>query len=86
MVDKIIELEDNSKYVILDEKELDNVKYYYGLMLNEKEEPTEKYLFFEEIKDNDDIYLLPVDNEQIKGLLLTAFTINYVDKACEEVN
>lgn len=86
MVDKIIELEDNNKYVILDEKELDNIKYYYGLKLDEREEPTDNYLFFEEIKDKDDVYLLPVDDEQIKGLLLTTFTINYVDAACEEVN
>ena len=78
MVDKIVELEDNSKYVLLDEKELNNIRYYYGLKLNDKEEPTDNYLFFEEIKDNNDIYLLPVLDEQIKGILATLFTINYV--------
>lgn len=84
MVDKIVELEDNSKYLLLDEKKLDNTNYYYGLKLDEKEEPTDKYLFFEEIKDNNDVYLLPVDNEQMKGLLLTTFAINYLDRAIEE--
>ena len=86
MVDKIVELEDNSKYVLLDEKELNNIRYYYGLKLNDKEEPTDNYLFFEEIKDNNDIYLLPVLDEQIKGILATLFTINYVNKASDKTN
>ena len=39
MVDKIVELEDNRSYVILDKTELDNKVYYYGLRLDDKEEP-----------------------------------------------
>ena len=81
MVDKIVELEDNNKYVILDEKKLDNKKYYYGLKLDNEEEPTDQYLFFEEVKDSNDTYLLPVTDSHINELLLTAFTINYLDSA-----
>ena len=84
MVDKIVELENNEKYVILDEKELNNIKYYYGLKLNRKEEPTDDYLFFEETKDGKDVYLLPVDDDEVNKLLLTAFTINYLDMASKE--
>ena len=29
MVDKIVELENDNKYLILDSKELDSVNYYY---------------------------------------------------------
>ena len=85
MVDSIVELENNNKYVLLDNKELNNVNYYYGLRLDEKEEPTNNYLFFEETKDGDDTYLAPVDDEDLKGLLLTVFTINYLDKAYDNV-
>ena len=85
MVDQIIELEDNRKYVILDEKELNNIKYYFGLRLDEKEEPTNTYLFFEETIDGSDTYLLPIQDENMKGLLLTAFTVNYLDKVYDEV-
>ena len=85
MVDSIVELENNNKYVLLDNKELNNVNYYYGLRLEEKEEPTNNYLFFEETKDGNDTYLAPVEDENLKGLLLTAFTINYLDKVYDNV-
>ena len=85
MVDKIIELENKKSYVILDETSLDNVKYYFGLRLDEKEEPTNNYLFFEEIIDSEDVYLNPIDDEKMKGVLLTTFSINYLDKVYDEV-
>jgi len=85
MVDNIVELENNKKYVILDECELDNVKYYYGLKLNDNEEPTNVYLFFEEIIENEEVYLKSIEDDKIKGLLLTAFTINYAEKVYDEV-
>ena len=80
MVDKIIELENNKSYVILDETILNNIKYYFGLRLDEKEEPTNNYLFFEESIDNENTYLLPIEDEDMKGLLLTSFTVNFLDK------
>lgn len=85
MVDNIVMLEDDKRYVILDEKELDNVRYYYGLRLDDKEEPTDVYLFFKESRYGDDIYLAPVEDEKIKKILLTAFTIDFLDKAYDEV-
>ncbi len=85
MVDKIVELDDNKKYVMLEEQTLDNVKYYFGLRLDENEEPTNHYLFFEETVDGEDIYLLPIEDEQMKGLLLTSFTTGYLDKVYDEV-
>ena len=80
MVDKIVELENEKKYLVLDEKNVNNINYYYGLRLDKNEEPTNNYLFFKEIKDGDDVYLLPVEDEKIRGILLTTFTINYLDK------
>ena len=85
MVDNIVELENNKKYVLLDNKELDGTNYYFGLRLDEKENPTNNYLFFEETKDGEDTYLAPVEEEDMKGLLLTAFTVNYIDKVYDEV-
>lgn len=85
MVDKIVELENDRSYAILDETLLGNKKYYFGLRLNEKEEPTNNYLFFEEYKEDNNIFLTPIENENMKGLLLTAFTVNFLDKAYDEV-
>ena len=85
MVDKIVELENNKNYVLLDETLLGNTKYYFGLRLNEKEEPTNNYLFFEESKEGSDTFLTPMFDENVKGLLLTAFTVNFLDKVYDEV-
>ena len=85
MVDKIVELENNKSYVILDETLLNDVKYYFGLRLNKDEEPTNNYLFFEESREGDDAFLTPIEDEDMKGLLLTAFTVNFLDKVYDEV-
>ena len=85
MVDKIVELENNKSYVILDETTLDNVKYYFGLRLDKKEEPTNNYLFFEEYMEDSNVFLTPIEDEDMKGLLLTAFTVNFLDKVYDEV-
>ena len=80
MVDKIVELENEKKYLIMDVKNMNGNTYYYGLRLDKNEVPTNNYLFFKEIKVNDDTYLSPIDDEKIRGVLLTAFTINYLNK------
>lgn len=85
MVDKIVELENNKSYVILDETLLSDNKYYFGLRLNENEEPTNNYLFFEEFKDGVNTFLIPIEDENMKGLLLTTFTVNFLDKVYDEV-
>lgn len=84
MVDKIIELDNNKSYVILDEILIDKDKYYYGLRLNEKDEPTNNYLFFVEYKNDSDTYLIPINDSKMKGLLLTTFTVNFLDKVYDE--
>lgn len=81
MVDKIITLSNQKKYLILDETIIDNKKYYLGLRI-EKNEPTNNYLYFEEIDNNN---LKPIKDEDIKEILLTSFTINYIDKVYDEV-
>ena len=85
MVDKIIELDNDREYLILDETILNSKKYYYGVRLNQQEEPTNNYLFFEEVKDNDEIFLSVIEDDSIREVLLTAFTINYLDKVYDEV-
>lgn len=86
MVDKIVELENNNSYVILDETSLDNKKYYFGLRLNKSDEPTNNYLFFEESREGEDIFLTPVVEDNMKGVLLTSFTVNFLDKVYDEVD
>ena len=84
MVDKIVELENGKSYIILEETLLDNNKYYLGLKLNKNEEPTNNYLFFEELIDNN-TYLTPIEDEDIKSILLTSFTMNFLEKVYDEI-
>lgn len=85
MVDKIVELENNRSYVILDEAIFSGVKYYFGLRLDEKEEPTNNYLFFEEYNEEDNVFLTPIENDELKKLLLTSFTVNFLGKVYDEI-
>lgn len=85
MVDKIVELDNDKSYVILDETVLENKKYYFGLRLNKNEEPTNNYLFFEESLEGLDTFLIPIEDEDLKGLLLTAFTVSFLDKTYDAV-
>ena len=85
MVDNIVELDNDKKYVLLDSKTVEDVNYYFALRLDEKENPTNNYLFFEEVTDDGDTYLLPVEDDKTIGILLTFFTINYLDKVYDKV-
>ena len=64
---------------------LNNKKYYFALRLDKNEEPTNFYLFFEETKEGNDTFLTPIEDEDMKGLLLTTFTVNFLDKVYDEV-
>lgn len=85
MIDKIVTLENEKSYIILDETFLEGTKYYFGLRLDENEELTNNYLFFEELIGDNDIFLAPVNEKNMKGLLLTVFTVNFLDKVYDEV-
>ena len=84
MVDKIVKFKNNMEYLILDEAELNEKTYYLGIKVNENDTPTSIYLFFERIDSGDKVILSPVWDDKLKGLLLTAFTTNFVDMSYEE--
>lgn len=81
MVDKIVELDNGFSYVILDRTILDNRTFYFGLRLDDNDKPSNNYLFFEEFVEDDEVFLDPIEDEDIKGTLLTAFSINYLKMA-----
>jgi len=84
MVDKVVKFKNDQEYLILDETVLDNKKYYLGVRVLENDEPASSYLFFEEIKKNDKLILNPIRNDELRGLLLTAFTVNFLNMTYEE--
>ncbi len=80
-VDKIVELDNNRSYVVLDKTLLNDKNYYYALRLDDDNNPTDNYLFFEEEKDEGEYYLNPINDENLRNLLTIAFTINFMNMA-----
>lgn len=75
--DTIITLEDNEKYVLLDEVELETGKYFLALQLTEDEQPTRHYEIFEEELEDGESYMSIVDDKDLKESLMINFTLNY---------
>lgn len=85
-VDHVITLEDNKKYLLLDKAELDNKNYFYAVEVPEiNAEPTENYIFLEEIVENNEAYVEQVDDEEIKAALLVIF-MNNLGLKLDEIN
>ena len=67
-------------FAITDETILDNMKYYLAMeLINNK--PSNNYSYFLEIDNN----IKPIIDNKIKEILLTSFTINYLDRVYDEV-
>ena len=75
--DTIITLEDNEKYVLLDEVELESGKYFMALQLTEDEQPTRHYEIFAEDIEDGESYMTIVDDENLKEAWMVNFTLNY---------
>ena len=73
----VITLNNGKKYEILMEAELENKKYCMVSELNESNQETENYLFFEiVIRDNKEVMRLVQDKVLLEQLTVL-FTINY---------
>ena len=82
-VDHIITLDNNIKYLLLDETILENKKYFYAVEVKgENEEVTNNYLFLEESYDSANVYVTVVNDKKIKLELLKIFK----DKIFDSVN
>lgn len=86
--DTIITLDNNVEYILLDEVEENNKKYFLAVQYSSKDNKTSNnYKLFEEINDNNEFYLEEVSDEKIKQVLLALFTVNYselVDEIIKE--
>lgn len=85
MIDKIVQLDNGYNYLILQDTFLDASRYFLALRLDSSNEPSNYYLFLEECLIGDDTFLLPVKDSNLKGVLLTAFSADLLDKVYDEV-
>ena len=77
--DTIITLEDNEKYVLLDEVKVNERKYFLALEVTQEEKPTKHYEIFEEEVEDGESYMTIVEDKNLKESLMVNFTLNYED-------
>lgn len=85
--DTIITLEDNTKYVLLDETLFDKIKYFFAIKLDEKTgNPTTDYEIFEQEIENDEVYMNTLEDNDLKEQIFLEFSNKYLQniKAMEE--
>lgn len=82
-VDTIITLDNNKKYGLLEETEIDGAKYFLAIGLDKNDNPIKEYEIFQEIRESGDIYMEIVDNDNDKKALLSEFTDNFVKEIDE---
>lgn len=77
IVGNMILLEDDKKYLLLDETTLDNIKYFYAVQLNDEDfKPTENYKFLKQTNDEKSFYVTEVTDQETLSSLLIIFTNN----------
>lgn len=85
--DTIITLENGKEFILLDETVEDGKKYFFSVGYSSVENKTSNdYKFFEEIINNDEIYIQEVVDENLIKILLAIFTANYAEMLKEDLD
>lgn len=85
MLDSIITLENGCDYAILDQTEVENRKFYYGVKVDSNENSLDEYEVFEEHIDGDDTYLDILKDGDLKKAIIIDFTNNYLESVAEAI-
>ena len=73
-VDNVITLDNDKKYLLLDETKYENSKYYYAIEVDgDPLKPTENYAFLQEKKENDKYFIAEIEDDETKATLLVIF-------------
>ena len=79
-VGNIVTLEGNEEYLILEETTKNGIKYLYAVRVLIDETPTDEYLIFESIKNDEGEFLLPVSDKELYDELIEDFKDIVADK------
>ena len=72
-VGNIVTLEDNLEYLLLEDVTKNGAKYLYAVRVLIDESPTDEYLVFEAITDQDGEYLKVVEDKKLYDELIEDF-------------
>ena len=85
--DTIITLENGKEYILLDSTIQNGKTYFFAAGYKKSEnKTTNEYKFIEEQRNNGDIYIQEVVDENLIKLLLAEFTYNYGEMLKEDIN
>ena len=66
----VITLEDNTQYILINETELDDKKYFSAMQIDENGQfDKDSLAFFEYVTENNEEYLEDVEDEKLKQIL-----------------
>lgn len=73
-VDSVITLENDVNCLLLEKVEYGNNNYFMAVVLNEEEEPSDEYVIFKEIIENNENYVEKVEDAELFSSLIQLFT------------
>ncbi len=73
-VDSVITLDNDVNCLLLEKVNYENDNYFLSVILNEDEEPSDKYAIFKEIIENNENYVETVEDPNLQASLIELFT------------
>lgn len=73
-VDSVITLDNDVNCLLLERVNYENDNYFLSVILNEDEEPSDKYAIFKEINENNENYVETVEDPNLQASLIELFT------------
>lgn len=83
-VDSVITLDNDVNCLLLEKVNYENDNYFLSVILNEDEEPSDKYAIFKEIIENNENYVETVEDPNLQASLIELFTTK-VGKLVEDL-
>lgn len=75
-VNEIIELENNTSFLLLLNSKIDNDNYFLAVRLENDETPTQEYIVLKEVIKNNEIFTQKVKDPIILNKLLAEFQLS----------
>lgn len=72
-IDTVITLDSNENYLLLLNKKVENESYFLSVLVDSKNEPTNKYLILKEVIKDDETYIQKVSNPILMSRLIEEY-------------
>lgn len=84
-VGNIVTLENQQEYLLLETLEKEGKKYLYAVRVLEDETPTDEFLIFESIRNNEEDYMKVVSDKALYDELIEDFKDIVADKVVDGI-